>query len=207
MDCLFVQFILVLFFYFSSFLAVRQRTIHQNQFWSLFIPVNRGGQIYNSSNLYNSHSLSRSIHGVRFLKTNALTLLLQLHLPCLLCSSSLPLAPHFKLQRFSQNVPNIPPQHMPLPPHSIHLCHLNHCFLIIPNISIRSSVLFFSISFAPHIALTIALLVLLKIAISFSLINTMSHFHITTPILHNSDKTFLSASARTFLSSATPCIP
>ena len=34
-----------------------------------------------------------------------------------------------------------------------------------PNFTIRSSFLFFSISFAPHIDLTIALLVLLKIAI------------------------------------------
>ena len=52
-----------------------------------------------------------------------------LHLPLLLWSSSLPLALHFKFQRFSQNVPIIPPQHMPAPSHSICLCHLNHCFL------------------------------------------------------------------------------
>ena len=36
-----------------------------------------------------------------------------------------------------------------------------------PNVYIRSSFLFFSISFAPHIAFTIALSVFLKIAISF----------------------------------------
>ena len=79
-----------------------------NQFWSGFIPVNGGGQIYPSSNLFNSHSPSRSI-----LQTNALALLLHLRLPRLLWSSWLPLAPHFKLQCFSQNVPIIPPQHMP----------------------------------------------------------------------------------------------
>ena len=30
---------------------------------------------------------------------------------------------------FSQNMPIIPPQHMPVPSHAICLCHLNHCFL------------------------------------------------------------------------------
>ena len=71
------------------------------------------------SNLSNSHSPSRSIHGVLFLQTNALALLLHLCLPRLLWSSSLPLALHFELQRFSQNMPIIPPQHMPVPSHSI----------------------------------------------------------------------------------------
>ena len=51
--------------------------------------------------------------------------------------------------------------HLPLPCEP--LFPSNH------NTSIRSSVLFFSISFASHIALTIALSVLLKIAVSFSL--------------------------------------
>ena len=37
--------------------------------------------------------------------------------------------------------------------------------------------------------------------------NTMSHSHITSLILPNSDKPFLSASVRSFLSSATPPIP
>ena len=41
------------------------------QFWSRIIPVNGGGGIYPSSNLSNSHSPSRSIHGVLFLQTNA----------------------------------------------------------------------------------------------------------------------------------------
>ena len=83
------------------------------QFLSGFIPVNGGGWIYPSSNLSNSHSPSCSILGVLFLQTNGLALLLHLHLPCLLWSSLLPLSPHFKLQRFSQNVPIIPPRHMP----------------------------------------------------------------------------------------------
>ena len=84
---------------------------------------------HSNSNLSNSHSPSRSIQGILFLQTNILALLLLLRLSRLLWSSSLPLALHFKFQRFSQNVPIIPPQHMPAPSHSICLCHLNHCFL------------------------------------------------------------------------------
>ena len=82
-----------------------------------------------NSNLSNSHSPSHSIQGILLLQTNTLALLLHLHLPCLLWSSSLLLAFHFKLQCFSQNMPIIPPRHMPVPSHSIRLCHLNHCFL------------------------------------------------------------------------------
>ena len=106
------------------------QSINQSiQFGSEFIPVNSGGCIYPSSNLSNSHSPYRSIHGVLFLQAHALALLPHLRLPRLLWSSLLPLASHFKLQRISQNVPIIPPQHMPVPSHSIRLCHLNHCFL------------------------------------------------------------------------------
>ena len=57
-----------------------------------------------NSNLSNSHSPSRLIHGIILLQTNTLALLLHLHL---LWSSSLPLALHFKLQCFSQNIPII----------------------------------------------------------------------------------------------------
>ena len=91
--------------------------------------VNGDGRIYPSSNLFNSHSPSRSIHGVLFLQTNAYCS------PSLLTSSTpslvvwLPLAPHFKLLCFSQNVPIVPPHYMPVPSHSICFCHLNHCFL------------------------------------------------------------------------------
>ena len=71
---------------------------------------------YSNSNLSNSHSLSRSIHGILFFQTNTLALLLHLCLSRLLwLSSSLPLALHFKLQSYSQNMPIIPPQHMPIP--------------------------------------------------------------------------------------------
>ena len=83
---------------------------------------------HSNSNLSNSHSSSRSIQGILLLQTNTLAVLLHLRLPLLLWSSSLPLALHFKLQCFSQNMPTIPPQHMPIPSHSIRLCHLNHCF-------------------------------------------------------------------------------
>ena len=67
----------------------------------------------------NSHSPSCSIHGILLLKTNILAHLLHLRPPRLLWSSSLPLALHFKLQRFSQNIPIIPPQRMHVPSHSI----------------------------------------------------------------------------------------
>ena len=47
---------------------------------------------HSNSNLSNSHSPSRSIHGILLLETNTLALLLHLPLPRLLWSSSLPLA-------------------------------------------------------------------------------------------------------------------
>ena len=52
-------------------------------------------------------------------------LLLHLRLPRLLWLSSLPLVLYFKLQHFSQNMPIVPPQHMPVASHSIRLFHLN----------------------------------------------------------------------------------
>ena len=47
-----------------------------SQFWSGFIPVNGGGWIYPSSKLSNSHSPSRSIHGILFLQTNLLIIVI-----------------------------------------------------------------------------------------------------------------------------------
>ena len=82
-----------------------------------------------NNNLPNSHSPSRSIHGILLLQANTLALLLHLHFPQRLWTSLLPLALHLKLQCFSQNMPIIPPQHMSVPSHSICLFHLNHCFL------------------------------------------------------------------------------
>ena len=109
---------------------------------------------HSNSNLSNSHSHSRSIQGILLLQTNTLALLLHLRPLRLLWLSSPPLALHFKLHCFSENMPIIPPQHMPVPSHSIRLCPEPPS----PSIpTIRASVLFFSISFAPHIALTIAL--------------------------------------------------
>ena len=99
-----------------------------NLFWSGFIPVNGGCQIYPSSNLFNSHSPSHSI-----LQTNALALLLHLRLPRLLWSSWLPLAPHFKLQCFSQNVPIIPPQHNKIDIGMAVLYHIGFCFIPLPH--------------------------------------------------------------------------
>ena len=161
----------------------------------ILIRVNGGGWIYPGSNLSNSHSPSRSIHIILFLKTNALALLLHLGLPRLLWLSSLPLAPHFKLQAFSQNVPIIPPQHMPIPSHSISPLPsepLFHWILTSPSGPLFS----FSPSVLHHTLLSRSFLKLLSRFPS----NTMSHSHITLPILHHSDKPFLSASARTFLS-------
>ena len=66
---------------------------------------------HSNSNFSNSHSSSRSIQGILLLQTNTLVLLFHLCLPRLLWLSLLPLAFHFKLQRFSQNMPIIPPQH------------------------------------------------------------------------------------------------
>ena len=89
---------------------------------------------HSNSKLSNSHSPSHWIQGI-LLQTNTLALLLHfMHLPRLLSLSSLPLALHFKLHRFSQNMPIIPPQHIPVPSHSIRLCHLNHCFLQSQNL-------------------------------------------------------------------------
>ena len=72
-----------------------------------------------------------------------------------------------------------------------------------PNISIRSS---FSPPVLHHTLLSPLLSQsFLKLPSHFPS-NTMSHSHMTSPILHSSDKPFLSGSARTFLSSATPRI-
>ena len=84
---------------------------------------------HSKSNLSNSHFPSHSIQGILLQTNTNLALLLHLCLPHLLWLSSLPLALHFKLQCFSQNMPIMPPQHIPIPSHSIRLCHLNHCFL------------------------------------------------------------------------------
>ena len=95
---------------------------------------------HSNSNLSNSHSPSRSIQSILLLQTNTLALLLHLHIPHLFWSSTLPLALNFKFQCFSQNMPIIPPQHIPISSHSIRLCHLNHlytknCGLLSPSSS------------------------------------------------------------------------
>ena len=85
--------------------------------------------------------------------------------------TSLPLAFHFKLQCLCQNIPIIPPQHMPVPSHSI-------CLAISTTVSFNPSI---SIRSCPkpnlHIALTIVLSVLLKTAFSFSLKHHVSLLH------------------------------
>ena len=157
----------------------------------MFIPVNGGGQIYPSRNLSNSHSPSRSIHGVLFLQTNTLALLLHLHLPCLLWSSSLPLAPML----FSEGAYHPSSTHA----HTISLHSPLPSESLFPSILASPSGPLFS--FSPLLSRFF-----LKLPSHFPS-NTMSHSHITSPILKNSDKPYLLASARTFLSSATPYIP
>ena len=68
---------------------------------------------HSNSNLSNSHSPSCSIHGILLLQTKTFALVPHLRLPRPLWSSSLPLVLHFKLQRFSQNMPIIPPKTCP----------------------------------------------------------------------------------------------
>ena len=141
------------------------------QFWSRFIPINRGWPDLprSNSNLSNSHSPSCLIQGILLLQNNNLALLLSLCLPHLLWSSSLPLALHFKVQPFSQNMPIIPSQHIPIPSHSIRLCHLNH-FPSIPT-SPLGPLSSFSPSVLHHTLLSRSL----------------------SKILHNTDKPFLSS--------------
>ena len=72
---------------------------------------------------------------------------------------------------------------------SKHCCH--------PS-SACPSVLWSSTIFQLHMAITIALSVLLKIVISFFFFNIMSHFHRALLILPNNDKLYLSFSKKTY---------
>ena len=67
------------------------------QFWSVFNPVNGGGRIYPT---FAAICPTPTLHLAQFvfLQINTLALLLHLSLPCLLWSSSSPLALHFKHQ-------------------------------------------------------------------------------------------------------------
>ena len=98
--------------------------------------------------------LTPTLHLTRFKASSFSkpTLLLNLHLhsclPCLLWLSSLPLPLHLKLQHFSQNMPIILPQNMPVPSHSIHLC-LNTCLCVPSHSPLPSEPLFPSIPTSP----------------------------------------------------------
>ena len=65
--------------------------------WVWVYPCKRGwpNLPHSNGNHSNSHSPSRLIHGILLLQTNTVALLLHLRLPCLLWSSSLPLAQMF----------------------------------------------------------------------------------------------------------------
>ena len=75
-----------------------------------------------------------------------------------------------------------------------------------PNMSICFSVIFLSTTFWLHMALTIALAVLFKIAFSFSF-NTMSHFHTVLLILHSNNRLYLLTSEETYFQATTLHIP
>ena len=100
------------------------------QFWSGFIPINGDGRIYPTLTAISpTPTLNLARFMASFFSKPTLLLSFYLCLPRLLWSFSLPLALHFKLQHFSQNMSITPPQHMPVPSHSIRLCHLSHCSL------------------------------------------------------------------------------
>ena len=167
------------------------------QFWSGFIPVNRSGRIYPT---LAAISLTPTLHLAWFMafffSNPTLLPFFSTYVFHVFFGHPRFLLPFTSnsnafLRKCPSSLLNICPYH--LTPFAF---AISTTVSFNPNISITSSGLFFSISFAPHIALTITVSVLLKIAISFSL-----RHHITLPILHNSDKPFLSPSARTFLSS------
>ena len=112
-----------------------------------------------------------------------------LRLPRLLWSSSLPLALHFELQHVSQNMPIIPPQHMPVLSHSICLCHLNHCFLQSQHLHQVLCPLFLHHFCTTHCSLSPSQ----NCYLIFPQTPCLTPI-ITSPLLHNSDKPFLSPS-------------
>ena len=180
-----------------SVLAQGELSLSSNQFWSWFIPVNGGGWVYPGSNLSNSHSPARLIHSV-------------LHS----CSPS-PLASSMSfLVILASSCPSLQTPtllservHHPSSTHALTISFHSPLLserLFPSNLTSPSCPLFsFSPSVLDHTLLSWSFL---KLPSHFPS-NTMSHSHITLLILHNSDKPFLSASARTFLSSATPHIP
>ena len=144
--------------------VVHVGTHHQSsiQFWSGFIPVNGGGRIYPTR-------FMASFFSKPTLLLSFSTCVFHVFFGC----------PRFLLPFTSNSnvfVRTCPSSLLNTCPHYL----TPFAFAIWttvsfnPNISIRSSVLFFSISFAPHITLTITLSVLLKIAISFSLRHRVS---------------------------------
>ena len=111
---------------------------------------------------------SRSICSFLDLQPNFLHTLFHLLPPCHFWPSSLSLPIHFQHHCLLQFIIIILSDHMAIPSYSIRLCHSIQRFLQ-PNISISSFIFFLSTNFTPHIDLTMALSVLLKIAISLSL--------------------------------------
>ena len=96
-----------------------------------FIPVNGGGQIYLT---LTAISPTSTLHLAQFMASSFSkpTLLLSFStclfhfffgLPCFLLLFT------SNSNTFLKIMPIIPSQHMPVPSHSTHLCHLNHCFL------------------------------------------------------------------------------
>ena len=96
-------------------------------------------------------------------------------------------------------MPIIPPQHMPVPSHSICLCHLNHCFLQSQHLHQVLCPLFLHQFCTTRCSLSPSQ----NCYLIFPQTPRLTPIIITSPLLHNSDKPFLSPSARTSLSSAT----
>ena len=130
-------------------------------------PVDGVGRISYGHCLYHS-SPFRLITFILFPQSIFLHLILYLLFPRLFRSSSSSTTTHFKFQSLHYHIFIFFPQNMTVPPYTACLAILSKDSFM-PNMSINSSLFLRSNSFTPRIARIIALSVLLKIAISFSL--------------------------------------
>ena len=165
------------------------------QLWSGFILVNGGDRIYPT---LTAISPIPTLHFAQFKASSfskptlKIAHLLHLCLPYLLWSSLLPLALHFKLQCFFSK-----DAHHPSPTHaqtiSLHSpLPFEPLFPFMPTspLGLLSS---FSPSILHHTLLSPWLSRSFSKFPSHFPSNTMAHSHITSPISHNSDKSFLSS--------------
>ena len=125
------------------------------------------------------------VSGIFLSQSNLINMFFHLPFPHHIRSTSF--SYHFKIQHFITN----PSQNMLIPSHSTSLDHSTKVSFKFSKL-ISSRVFLFEINLTPHIALIIAFLVLLKIAISFSLRYHVL-LHTALPILCISDILFLSS--------------